>query len=222
MAQRLTVDFFHDVVCCWCFNISSRMRSLGRELDLDIRHRTFVLQASAEEMAARWGTPEEARETILGHWSVCREASDRPNLIDVEAMRNAGFDYPHGWTAALACKAAESLGGQTAHWNMFDRIQLAHLARARNIADPAVLAEAASDTGLDASDFARAMSDPATAQAVEDDRQAARRMQLRSIPALIIRDTGARLVNGTIDELRTQLRAVSGLIPQAWEEDRCS
>ena len=22
MGARLTIDFFHDVVCCWCFNIS--------------------------------------------------------------------------------------------------------------------------------------------------------------------------------------------------------
>lgn len=68
----LTVDFFHDVVCCWCFNISSRMRALATEFDLDIRHRTFVLQASRSEMSTRWGTPEDARETILGHWAVCR------------------------------------------------------------------------------------------------------------------------------------------------------
>lgn len=215
MARPLTIDFFHDAVCCWCFNISSRLRSLDRELDLDIRHRTFVLQASREEMAARWGTPDEARETILGHWSICRKASDRPDLIDVEAMRNAGFDYPHGWSAALACKAAETLGGQAAHWDMFDRIQLAHLAHSRNIADPAVLAEAAADTGLDASAFAHAMSDPATARAVQDDRQAARRLQLRSIPALIIRDTGTRLINGSIDELRRQLHAASGLVAKA-------
>ena len=78
--SSLTVDFFHDVVCCWCFNISSRMRALAAEFDLDIRHRTFVLQASRAEMAARWGTPEDARETILGHWAVCRQVSDRPEL----------------------------------------------------------------------------------------------------------------------------------------------
>ena len=43
--SALTIDFFHDVVCCWCFNISSRMRGLSDEFDLNIRHRTFVLQA---------------------------------------------------------------------------------------------------------------------------------------------------------------------------------
>lgn len=209
---RLTIDFFHDVVCCWCFNISSRMRSLANEFDLDIRHRSFVLQASRHEMAARWGTPDQARETILGHWSGCREASDRPDLIDVEAMRAARFDYPHGFEAALACKAAEAIGGQAAHWDMFDRIQLAHLSEARDIADPEVLAEAARDTGLDAEAFARAMADPATAQAVEADRRAARLLQVRTIPALIIRDTGARLVNGPIEDLRAQLRAAARLI----------
>jgi putative protein-disulfide isomerase len=203
----LTIDFFHDVVCCWCFNISSRLRSLAREFDLDIRHRSFVLQASRQEMAERWGTPAEARETILGHWSVCREASDRPDLIDVEAMRAARFDYPHGFEAALACKAAEALGGQAAHWDLFDRIQLAHLAEARNIADREVLVDAARDIGLDCAVFARVIADPATAQAVEADRRAARLLQVRSIPALIIRDTGARLVNGPVEDLRAQIRA---------------
>ncbi|MFC4227276.1 DsbA family oxidoreductase [Hoeflea alexandrii] len=212
MMATLTIDFFHDVVCCWCFNISSRMRSLAREFDLDIRHRSFVLQASRKEMAARWGTPAEARETILGHWSVCRDVSDRPDLIDVEAMRLARFDYPHGFEAALACKAAEAIGGQAAHWDLFDRIQLAHLAEARDIADRQVLAEAARDIGLDAAAFVRAIADPATAQAVEADRQAARLLQVRSIPALIIRDTGARLVNGPVEHLRAQLRAAAHLV----------
>ena len=207
----LTIDFFHDVVCCWCFNISSRMRSLAGEFDLDIRHRSFVLQASREEMAARWGMPDQARETILGHWSVCRDVSDRPDLIDVEAMRMARFDYPHGFEAALACKAAETLGGQAAHWDLFDRIQLAHLSEARDIADPDVLAEAARDIGLDATAFAAAIADPETAQAVQADRRVARLLQVRTIPALIIRDTGARLVNGPLEDLRAQLRAATRL-----------
>lgn len=215
MGARLTIDFFHDVVCCWCFNISSRMRSLAGEFDLDIRHRSFVLQASREEMAARWGTPAEACETILDHWSVCREVSDRPDLVNIEAMRKAGFDYPAGWNAALACKAAEALGGQAAHWDLFDRIQLAHLSEARNIAEPEVLADLADDIGLDAAAFAGAMADPAIAHAVDADRRAARLLQVRSIPALIIRDTGARLVNGPVEDLRAQIRAATRLSADA-------
>tara|TARA_R110000868_G_scaffold53744_2_gene168514 strand:- start:8936 stop:9565 length:630 start_codon:yes stop_codon:yes gene_type:complete len=201
----LTIDFFHDAVCCWCFNISSRMRSLAAGFDLDIQHRTFVLQASRAEMAARWGTPGQARTAILGHWSACRQASDRPELVDVEAMRAAPFDYPHGMTAALGCKAAERLGGQGAHWDMFDRLQRAHLAGAGSIADPDTVLRLAGDSGLEATAFARVFSDPATARAVEADRQHARALQVRSVPTLIVRETGTRLVNGSREVLAAQL-----------------
>jgi predicted DsbA family dithiol-disulfide isomerase len=203
----LTIDFFHDVVCCWCFNISSRMRDLAAEFDLDIRHRTFVLQASRAEMAARWGAPEDARETILGHWAVCRQVSDRPERVDIDAMRAAPFDYPHGMTAALGCKAAERLGGQAAHRDMFDRLQRAHLSDARNVADPATVLHVARDLGFDAATFGEVLDTQETARAVEADQQHARALQVRSIPALIVRETGARLVNGPREDLAVQLRA---------------
>lgn len=208
----LTIDFFHDVVCCWCFNISSRMRGLASEFDLDIRHKTFVLQASRAEMAARWGAPDQARETILGHWAVCRQVSDRPELVDIDAMRAAAFDYPHGLTAAIGCKAAERLGGQAGHWDMFDRLQRAHLSEARNIADPAVVLAAARDLGFEAAAFSGLFNDPATARLVEADRQRARALQVRSIPTLVVRETGARLVNGPREDLAAQLRAALRLV----------
>jgi putative protein-disulfide isomerase len=208
----LSIDFFHDVVCCWCFNISSRMRSLAAELDLDIRHRTFVLQASRAEMALRWGTPEAARDTILGHWAVCRQVSDRPDMVNIDAMRAAPFDYPHGLEAALGCKAAERLGGQPAHWDMFDRLQQAHLAEARNIADPETVLQVARDLGFEAATFTEAFNDPATAQAVAADRHLARALQVQSIPTLIVRETGTRLINGPKEDLAAQLRAAKRLV----------
>ncbi|MDX2482070.1 MAG: DsbA family protein [Pseudodonghicola sp.] len=208
----LTIDFFHDVVCCWCFNISSRLRALSGEFDLDIRHRTFVLQASRAEMAAHWGTPEDAREAILEHWAVCRQVSDQPERVNIDAMRVAPFDYPHGHTAARGCKAAERLGGQPAHWDMFDRLQLAHLSEARNIADPGTVLGVARDLGFEATAFAEVFDDPATSRAVEEDRQHARALQVRSIPTLIVRETGARFVNGPREELAAQLRAAHRLV----------
>lgn len=207
----LTIDFFHDAVCCWCFNVSSRMRTLATEFNLDIRHRTFVLQGSDREMAERWGTPNEARLTILGHWATCRRVSDRPGLVNIEAMRTASFPYPHGHVAALACKAAETLGGQPAHWDMFDRLQRAHLSDARNIADRGVVWDVADGITLDRAAFGRLLDDPNTAAAVEADRQHARELQVTRVPTLIVRETGTRLVNGPVEDLRAQLRATSRL-----------
>lgn len=212
MKPSFPIEFFHDVVCCWCFNISSRMRGLGEEFDLDIRHGTFVLQASRAEMTARWGGPEDARETILGHWDACRQVSDRPEFVDIDAMGAAPFDYPHGMIAAVGCKAAERIGGQAAHWDMFNRLQQAHLGKARSIADPETVLAVARDLGFEATAFGDAFDDPHTARAVEVDRQLARALLVHSIPTLILRETGARLVNGPREDLAAQLRAALRLV----------
>lgn len=206
-SNRLTLDFFHDVVCGWCFNISPRLHILANEFDLDIRHRTFVLQTSWAEMIARFGSIANAKTEILGHWESCKAASDTPDAFNVEGMRAASFDYPYGLPGALACKAAEVQGGQDAHWRMFDAIQMAHITEARNIADDEVLSVIASEIGLDVRRFVEAMSADATRSLVEVDRARARRLQVRSVPTIIVRETGYRLVNGPIEDLRAQLLA---------------
>jgi predicted DsbA family dithiol-disulfide isomerase len=50
-----------------------------------------------------------------------------------------------------------------------------------------------------------------TRRAVDSDRQYAHRLQVRSVPTLIVRETGARLVNGPIQDLRAQLRVAQKL-----------
>lgn len=201
----LTVDFFHDVVCGWCFNISPRLRALAGELDLDIRHHTFVLQDNAEQMIAAFGSLAQAKETILGHWAACQAASDTPELFNIEGMRSAAFDYPYGLPAALFCKAAERLADHDGHWDVFDAIQRAHIVEARNVADPYVLLDIVEQAGFEPDVFWRMVSDPETRRAVEADQMLARRLQVVSVPTLIVRETGARLVNGPIEDLRAQL-----------------
>ena len=206
--RKMTVDFFHDVVCCWCFNMSSRLRVLAQEYELDVHHKTFVLQDSVEEMRRRWGSPEQTRNQILQHWEACREVSDTPVMLDVEAMHWARFDYPHGLQAALACKVAERMGGQSAHWDMFDALQRAHFSEARNIADPVVLLEVARSQGHGETDFAAAMRNPKMLEAVEADRRCAGPLGIRTIPHIRIRKTGMNLESAPLPGLREQLKQV--------------
>lgn len=59
-ATPLTVDFFHDVVCGWCYVMSPRLRQVAAELGVTVRQRSFVLQESPEQMrrvSARWNAP---------------------------------------------------------------------------------------------------------------------------------------------------------------------
>ncbi|MCB2017405.1 MAG: DsbA family protein [Hydrogenophaga sp.] len=208
--SALTLEFFHDVVCGWCFNLSPRLRALADEFKLDIRHRTFVLQDSPERMAEVFGSPATAKETILGHWSACAASSETPERFAIERMRAAPFDYPHGLPAALACHAAQRLEGQAGHWRLFDALQVAHLSEARNVADVDVLLDIARAAGFPADAFRQAMLDPVTRERVETDRRLARRLELRSVPTVIVHETGVRLRNGPLDELRAQLREQVG------------
>jgi predicted DsbA family dithiol-disulfide isomerase len=206
-APKLTLEFFHDVVCGWCFNLSPRLRALSREFDLAIRHRTFVLQDSPERMVESFGSPAAAKETILGHWAACAAASETPQRFAIERMRAAPFAYPHGLPGALACQVAQQLGGQGGHWRMFDALQQAHLSQARNIADTEVLLDVACGLGFERIAFRKGLADSGTRKAVEADRSLARRHAVRSVPTVIVRETGERLRNGPLEDLREQLQA---------------
>jgi putative protein-disulfide isomerase len=206
-APRLALEFFHDVVCGWCFNLSPRLRALTHEFNLDIRHRTFVLQDSPNQMVESFGSLAAAKNTILGHWAACAAASETPERFAIERMRAVPFDYPHGLPSALACQVAQQLGGQPGHWRMFDALQEAHLSQARNIADTEVLLDVASGAGFDLTTFREGLEDSHALKAVEADRATAQRLGVRSVPTVIVCETGERLRNGLMDDLRTQLQA---------------
>ena len=94
---------------------------------------------------------------------------------------------------------------------MFDRFQKAHITEARNVADPEALIAIAQEAWHDPAHFSEAMATFGTRRAVDSDRQYAQRLQVRSVPTLIVRETGARLVNGPIQDLRAQLRVAQKL-----------
>lgn len=202
---KLTLEFFHDVVCGWCFNLSPRLHALAREFHLDIRHRTFVLQDSPERMVESFGSHANAKATILGHWEACASASETPERFAIERMRAARFNYPDGRPSALACQVAQQLGGQSGHWRMFDALQQAHLSQARNIADNEVLLDVAQSVGFDLTTFRQSLEGVHTHKAVEADRALAQRLGVRSVPTVIVRETGERLRNGSLEDLRAQL-----------------
>ncbi|ACL62817.1 DsbA family oxidoreductase [Methylobacterium nodulans] len=210
--DRIRIEFFHDVVCGWCFVLSPRLKRIAADLPVDIEHRCFVLQDSPAEMERVFGSLPRAKEVILGHWVQCAAADDIPGRINIEGMRRQSFAYPSGLAGTLACKSAERQGGSTAHGALFDRIQAAHLTENRNIADPRVLTDCAAAVGLDMARFEADMADPATRELVEQDRARARALAIRSIPSLVI---GQRVISSTLPyhELRRRILACAASTP---------
>lgn len=204
----LTVDFFHDVVCSWCYVMSPRLRQVAAELGIQVRQRSFVLQDNREQMVQVFGSMERAKSVILGHWETCLGHEDQPR-IDVEGMRAENFEYPSGLAAALACQAAHLVAGDAGHWDMFDAIQDAHLSQHRNIGDLDVLLDIAVALGHDRVAFAERMRGRQARQRLQAERDAAMRLGIRSIPTLIVGADLARLQTTPLAALRQRLQALA-------------
>jgi predicted DsbA family dithiol-disulfide isomerase len=184
-AAAPVVDFFHDVVCGWCFVLAPRLQQVSAELGIQVRHRSF------------------AKAIILRHWTDCAAHEDSAR-IDIEGMRAQDFEYPSGWLGALACQAAGMLGGNEAHGVMFDAVQWAHLHQHRNIGDAEVLLDIAEALGHPRGAFADHMRSDAVRQRVQADRADAAALGIRSIPT-VIGGNGLRLQTLPLPHLRQAL-----------------
>ncbi len=102
-----------------------------------------------------------------------------------------------------ACKAAEFQGGQPAHWEMFDRVQRAHLT-----ADFEVLRACAADVGLDVGRWERDFRSREVAEAVEGDLARARSYGITGVPTLVAKGRFALVGAQPYERLEAWLEAV--------------
>ncbi|MBX6963942.1 DsbA family protein [Alcaligenes faecalis] len=212
LASPFIIDFFHDAVCGWCYVMSPRLRQVAADLGIQVRHHSFVLQDSREQMLHAFGSMERAKTVILGHWAACAQHDDTQS-INIEGMRAQSFEYPHGMLSALACQAAQLLSGEAGHWDYFDAVQRAHLADSRNIGDMDTLLAIAVAQGFDGQAFLNAMDSDIAHQRVQADRAEATRLGVQSIPTLLVfsRETGqalARLQTQSVEMLKSRLQAL--------------
>lgn len=206
MNKPIRLDFFHDVICGWCYVLSPRIRQLNREFDLDIYHHAFALSATREEMVSKFGgSISHAKNIILTHWEQCALEDDL-NRIQVEGMRKQSFEYPFSTPGLLACKAAEFQGGRQIYWDYFDAVTHAHMNHNRNIADVHVLTDIAKELGLDITKFLTDYQGSQVKQEISKDRKLANKYGIYSTPSLVINKR--RILTGALklNELRRAIR----------------
>lgn len=188
MMRDVKIEFFHDVLCAWCFALSPRLRKLVNEFpNVEVTHRSFALAPTENSIEKMFGSKEAGKSEILKHWQAANQNDDE-HRIRPEEMAKKTFDYPNSMPGLLACKAAEFQGGPKVHWDMFDRIQKAHLTETLNIADFEVLLKCATDTGLDINRFKNDFHSDKILQAVEEDFSRARVAGVNGVPTIIINE----------------------------------
>lgn len=188
--SSIQIEFFHDVLCAWCYALSPRIRKLVQEFpDIKVIHRSFALAPSQKRLEEMFGSKQDAKEEILNHWRAANE-NDDAHRIKAEVMLTKSFDYPYSLPPLMACKEAELQGGQESHWNYFDRIQRAHLTECLNVNDMDVLIQCAADIGLDVQKFKDDLISTEGKKKLEDaldaDNYLARQYGVNSVPTLVI------------------------------------
>jgi putative protein-disulfide isomerase len=212
MEDKVTLEFFHDPLCAWCYAMSPRVRRLVVDFpQLEVAHRGFALAPDPSAIEKIFGDKARGRREILDHWRAANE-NDDGHRMKPDLMADQPFDYPWSLPPLLGCEAARQQGGDAAYWDYFDEIQKLHLTECRNIVDAEVLADCGTRVGLDSNLLMAAIADPAIQTLVEQDMARAHVFGLRGVPALVL--DGQLVAQGALSwtELASNTQQVLGLL----------
>jgi predicted DsbA family dithiol-disulfide isomerase len=210
--NKVTVEFFHDVICSFCFPMSYRMRQLQKIMpEVEIVHRSFALVKTESDFDQMFGSRAAAKDEILSHWEHANQNDDL-HRFNISGMRRADFLFPASMKALIACKAAFFTDGDAGYWDVFDALQDALFVQNRNIGAQDVLEDVVSETKIDFEQWKRRYDDAGTREAVEKDLLLADQYGIHSVPSLVI--NGTHLVSGA-QPLTQIIHAIHALAEEA-------
>ncbi len=215
--KNMKVEFFHDVICSFCFPMSYRMRQLQAMMpDIEIAHRSFALVQSEHDFDRMFGSREAAKNEILEHWEHAN-ANDDLHRFNISGMRQADFPFPSSMNVLEACKAAYFAAGSAGYWDVFDALQKALFVQNRNIEEQDVIEACVKETGIDFEKWKQHVGMSNTKEAVEEDLLLAKRYGIHGVPCLIIngkhRVSGAQPLSQIIHAIQSAFKETEDAAP---------
>lgn len=206
--NKITIEFFHDVICSFCFPMSYRMRQLQKLMpDIQIVHRSYALVKSVGDFDVMFGSRTAAKEEILSHWEHANQNDDQ-HRFNIPGMRQEDFPFPSSMPGLLASKAAYFVAGEEGYWDVFDNLQHALFVQNRNIEEDEVIEDCIRKSGIDLNSWKKHYTSTETKDAVESDLLLARQYQIQGVPALII--NGTKQISGA-QPLSEIIQAIEGI-----------
>lgn len=205
----IKIEFFHDVICSFCFPMSARMRRIAENYNnIEINHRSFALGWEAEDFIRSFGSREAVKPEVLGHWAHANKNDDE-HRFNIEGMRQSDFNFPISKPGLKAAKAAGLIGRDNMYWDVFDRIQNKLFVENKNIEDIAVLEEAVKETSISFADWKAQFEKDETEKAVLADLQLAQAYGVNSAPTLVINQKYAIAGAQSQEEIEKLLARIS-------------
>lgn len=204
--SRATLFYVHDPMCSWCWAFDDARRALFERLPdgIDVQRLLGGLAPDSDQPM-----PVAMRDYIQHTWRAIENQlpSVRFNYDFWERCQPRRSTYP-------ACRAVIAAREQGACYDeaMSRAIQLAYYRQARNPSDESTLLQLAVEIGLDAQRFASSLRDPQTQQQLRSEVELARRLQVTSLPGLVLaRDGCNRSAPIDYHSAESMLEVITGL-----------
>jgi predicted DsbA family dithiol-disulfide isomerase len=208
------IDVISDVVCPWCFLGQKRLDraiALAEGVAVDVHWRPYQLDPSIPPeglerkayMRAKFGSDERLRQA---HDTLVSAGAAEGIPFDFEAITVA----PNTLDAHRVIRWAGS-GGPGVQDRLARRLFELYFQEGRNVADPAELAAAAREAGMDAGIVEALLPTDADREAVTQEIATATRMGVRGVPCFIIENKYAVMGAQDPETLADAIRQVAAL-----------
>ena len=176
------LEVFTDFVCPWCYLAEKQLQQALRDKKMTVRYVYFPLhpETSVEGMTLE--------ELFAGRgWDVARDQEQLGSI-----MRGEGLDYgerTHTYNSRCAQELAKyvemtAINEDVSQVSQFrTELFLAYFGRGENIANPTVLQGICRHIGLEEFYVEKALSDSRAADAVDEDWEYCRKMDVTGVPA---------------------------------------
>lgn len=198
----LRLEIVSDTICPWCYigkrRLGGALAELAAEgLAFEPLWRPFQLNPI---MPPEGLDRRSYRAAKFGSW-------ERSQALDAQvaaAGAEDGLVFRHDLMArtpnTVASHAlihlAHELGGAALQDRVVEALFAAYFTQGRDVGDPAVLADLAEAAGMDRTRVATYLADPASGAAVRRDEELARRLDLHSVPSIVL--DGHHLFSGAL------------------------
>lgn len=185
----MKIEFFHDIICSFCFPMSYRMRKVKKLMpEVSIEHRSFALVKDVEDFNIMFGSREAAKQEIMSHWESANRNDDE-HRFNIEGMKAASFPFPSSMKVLIASKAAYFTAGDMGYWDVFDALQQALFVENQNIEEDTIVFNCVRRAGINFDEWYKHYKNKETEKAVQEDLILANKYQIHSVPCLVINET---------------------------------
>jgi len=209
--RAMNLLYVADPMCSWCYGFAAPLSALLAEPGDAAPLQLALVMGGLRPFTTEPITPQRAAE-LAGHWHHVEKASGQRFAASPHtAIERPGFVYDTE-PASRATVTVRSHWPKLV-WRYFKAVQEAFYADARDVTDPAVLADIAEGLGIPRADFATHFASQSMRDATLADFTQTQEWGVRGFPALIAEhgDHLHLVCNGymPIDELRHALAHVA-------------